>query len=419
MSKALYKNSIILLIGTVLVGFGGYLFQMIMGRMLSLADFGTLAALTSFFSFISVPASALTTITTRTVAGLKAQGALGAVHYFMVRLNNILFGVAALLFVFFVMLAPVIERWLRLESRTPYYWYCFSLFFIFMIAIYRGVLPGLQRFIAATLNGVLESMTKLLLAVALVLLSFRLSGAVASIVLASMAAFAVLVWQLRDIRRVPIQAISLRHIPRQYLFVILWSLALIALQGIDLLLVKQFFSPENAGLYAGVSILSKIIMFASLAVSSAMFPAATELYESGDHAKHRMLLWKALGIMVLVASAGLVVYGTVPQLVIYLLFGKRYVSFASYLFPLGVVASFLSVVQLFATYFLSIRKRFFLLPLLMASGVEAMLILRYHATVYQVITVALWVMGSTSAILLALFIRDGYGMKKPYDEQPQ
>lgn len=419
MSKALYKNSIILFLGTIAAGFGAYLFQLLMGRLLSLQDFGTLAVLTYFFSFISVPASALTTITTRMVAGLKAHGNLGGVHYFMTRLNAILFVMALILSAIFFFLAPLIQRSLHLESRVPYYWYCFSLLPVFTIAIYRGVFPGLQRFVAGSVISIIEVVAKLILAVGFILLSFQLSGAVAAIVISTIIGFACMFWQLRDIRSIPVQPVPLGGIPRQYIFILVWSLALTALSSIDIFLIKRFFSGEEAGLYAGISILAKIIMFASLAVSGAMFPAAAELYESGNHAQHRLLLWKASGIMVAVASLGILVYAMVPKLVISILFGSRYLVFAQYLLPLGMVAALFSAVQLFATYFLSIRKRFFLLPLFLAPIVEGLLIARFHATIHQVIMVTAFVSGGLALMLLAMFIVDGYGVvTKPYDKQP-
>ncbi len=70
----LLQNSIIFFIGSLFAGFGSYLYQLFMGRMLSVEDFGTLAALLSFFALVSVPAGAIVTVTTQVVASLKAKG---------------------------------------------------------------------------------------------------------------------------------------------------------------------------------------------------------------------------------------------------------------------------------------------------------------------------------------------------------
>ena len=48
----------------------------------------------------------------------------------------------------------------------------------------------------------------------------------------------------------------------------------------DLILVKHFFSDQDAGVYATLSILGKIIYFAASPVASVMFPIV-----AGKHAK--------------------------------------------------------------------------------------------------------------------------------------
>ena len=50
----------------------------------------------------------------------------------------------------------------------------------------------------------------------------------------------------------------------------------------------------TAGLYAAMNLLGKIIFFVCTAIAGVLFPMATELFESGNHAEHRRLMIKTL-----------------------------------------------------------------------------------------------------------------------------
>lgn len=407
MTRLLYKNSFILFVGTLISGFGGYLYQLAMGRMLSLEDFGTLAALVSFFSFVLIPAGALATVTTQVIAGLKAKEQYGAIRYVTMRLTRLFVWIGVGLFFFFLLVTPLVVQFLKFHDRLSYSILSLTALIAFLSAIWRGLLGGLQRFKDSSINSAVESFLKLLLAVGLVLVAFGLVGAVSATVIASLFALALLRWQLRDILRWKEESIALRPFIPLFSFVFVWTIAVTALLSIDLLLVKRFFSAEETGLYAAMNLMGKIILFASTAIAGVLFPMATELFEAGNHNEHRRLMIKTLQLALFVAVAGVALYSLFPSFFVTILFGRRYLPFALYLPYFGVVALFLSVIQLLATYFLSIHRRQFLVILFCAVAAEAFLMMLYHATISQVLTVLIAVFGSLCVILLYLFFFGG------------
>ena len=58
-------------------------------------------------------------------------------------------------------------------------------------------------------------------------------------------------------------------------------LAIVLMYSLDIILAKRFFSAEDAGKYAVISMLGKMIFFGTAAIGKAMFPFTSENYESG------------------------------------------------------------------------------------------------------------------------------------------
>jgi len=393
--------------GAIITGFGNYLYQVLMGRMLSLQDFGTLAALVNFFAFASVPVGALTTITIQKVAVLKAHNQFGELRYVLFRLMKVFAMVGIGLAVLFLLFTIPVTKFLRLDSVRPYVILSIATSFIALTALLRGALPGLQRFKELSWNTILDSVVKLGLAMLFVTLSFGIAGAVGAVAIASALACGVLVVKfIKEFRNITPQAISLADLPHLGIIVVSWTLALTTLQNIDMIFVKRFFSADEAGLYAAMSILGKIIFFASTSVAGVLLPMAIELYEAGNHQAHRKLMVRALLLLLCIGLIGLFFYWFMPSFIVSILFGVRYLPFVQYLPKFALVAVGLSIVQLFASYFLAIRRKWFLVVLIGAPVVEGVVLFFFHASVDQVINTLILVVSSLACLLALFFIFD-------------
>lgn len=416
--NALYRNSSIFFIGNIVAGVGGYAYQVAMGRMLSVEEYGTLASLVSLFSLLSMPAGALSTAVIHRVAILKGQSRLGVVRFFTRKLSWF-FGIIGLtLFLLLIALAPLMREWFHLSRGASYSIFSVTLGLAFLIALWRGILSGLQRFVTVSWVATLESVVKFILAVVLVSVLHGMNGAVLAIVL-SMGLSAVLFGRsLRVLRTYPEEHAAWSELPKNFLMVVLWTFAITALSSVDVLIVKRYFSAGDTGLYAALSLIGKIILFASSSISAVLFPMATELYESGNHVRHRVLLWKAMAITVGISGMATLLYALMPKFIIHLIFGGRYDAFASYLYLFGALAGLLAVVQLLATYLLSIQKKLFVIVLSLAPIVEVVLLMKFHTSIAEILHVSLAVFGSLALILFMSFLRDRVPVVPVLEELP-
>jgi len=411
LKNSLYRNSFIFFLGTLLSGFATYLFQFLMGRMLSLGDFGSLAALMSFFAILGVPVATLSTVATKQVASLKVNykdDYLPMLSAFILRLSKIFFLIGIGLCLIFLLLMPSAIRYLRLESSLPYIIMTLPIIFAFTISLWRGVLPALGRFKDLSLNITFESIVKLILGSLFVFLGWRLNGAIFAITLSGALAGIFLFWQLRSIRSHTNKKISLKGFSRIFFFILFWTFATTTLQSTDTILVKRFFSGEETGMYAALSVLGRLIFFAGLAITGVLFPLSIELYESGNHNAHEKLFKKSLFFLLLISLIGIGFYAIFPKLIVRLFFGSSYLSLAPLLPWFGVNAALLSIIQLFATYFLSIGKKYFVFLILFTTLFEWILIYQFHESIPKVLLILTLCFIFLCLLLLANFFVSRY-----------
>lgn len=400
LERPLYKNSFIFFVGTILAGLAGYLYQLAMSRMLSLSDFGELSSLLGLLALVGVPMAVVSTLTTRQVSMLQVRGSSASVSYLTrILTRGVIIG-GGLLLLIFLLIGPWVKEYLHLDSLRPYYILAAALPLSFIMSIWRGVLPGLQRFRIFSTSQIIESGLKLFLAIGFVMVTWGLEGALAAQLIASAIAACFVGWSLRDIFAIPPVPVSLSHLRVAVATVFIWTLALAALQSMDVILVKRFFVPDEAGVYAAFSLLGKIIFFGATSIAGVLLPMATELYETGKHDAHRRLLYLSLALVSGLAGLGLMLYWLAPTLIVRIFLGARYVPFADYLFWFGVMGFCLSVVQILATYFLSIERRWFLFILGLAPLLEVVLVYQFHGSLLAVLKIFVTVLG---LLAIALF----------------
>ena len=125
----------------------------------------------------------------------------------------------------------------------------------------------------------------------------------------------------------------------------LMTIGVTALYNTDVILVRHFLSAYEAGLYAALSVLGKIIFFGTAPVVTTMFPLVSEAHARGER-YHRIFL---LSLMFLVAIAGSVtlLFTILPTFMMKLLIGSQYLDAAVYLAPFSLFLSLCAVIYLF------------------------------------------------------------------------
>jgi O-antigen/teichoic acid export membrane protein len=156
----------------------------------------------------------------------------------------------------------------------------------------------------------------------------------------------------------------------------------VILLSIDILAVKHYFPPEEAGLYAGIATIARIIYFLAAPITGVLI---TLVSLKQSDAKNRLQLLGSLGLILLIGGIGLMVMSLMPSQSITLLVGSRYLAYADLLPKLGLVMLILSLANAMLMYNISLRRYVFSVVPVAALGLGLALITQNHRTVSEII----------------------------------
>jgi O-antigen/teichoic acid export membrane protein len=189
--------------------------------------------------------------------------------------------------------------------------------------------------------------------------------------------------------------------------VIIQSFAITSLYSVDLILVKHFFTSYEAGLYASLSTLGRIIFFGAGPIAAVMFPMVAKRFSEGQG--YRNIMVYSVILTLGLCGGVLFVYWLFPEFAISILYGQSYIGASNLLIYMGIFMTLFTLSSLLISYYLSVGKtKVVILPLL-ASIAQFVGIWIYHQTLFNVIMISNIV---SSLLLLSLLIYFAYERSK-------
>ncbi len=354
------KNSLVLFLGTASVNILNYLFHLMVGRMVSVEVYGEAESLISLINIISVPAATLTLVATNYAAKCKAAGNSEGVREILRYFNGkvLIYGLP-LLFAGIVF-TPYLKYFFNLSSGFPLIEVWILIFLSLLGAVNSGILSGWQKFKDVGLVGVYGAIVKLAAAFVLIKIGFALGGIIGSILLGGVISYVASVVVIRFILRrqnndSPRKSIDAFLGMKSYVAAVFaGSLAISFLGNVDVVLAKHNLSSLAAGQYGALSVVSKIIFFATGVVATVLFSMSAENKHKGISSSR--IFKDAFLATLIVSLVATLVYFADPKLVLSLLFGNKYENVGFYLGFFAIAASLFSLANLVLQYALSIHK---------------------------------------------------------------
>jgi O-antigen/teichoic acid export membrane protein len=154
------------------------------------------------------------------------------------------------------------------------------------------------------------------------------------------------------------------------------SLALIALlQNIDVIILVRD-DPHASGAYAAISVISKAVVFAAVALGGYLLPEAAIRWHQGHHALRQLAV--ALMLLALPALALLVAVAVAPHLLLSLVFSARYAGASGALLALVLAMMCLSITVTLTMYLLAVGCRWIVGVLLAGTAAAAVAVAAAH-----------------------------------------
>lgn len=394
----LIRHSLVMMFGGQLANLLNLLFQIVMMRMLvRVEDFGVFTAFLRLFGILSIPiATPLQGSVTHFTVRAAQDGRKDAIRGMTTGLGRDVTLVALGLLLVAWGLSPHVTRFLNLESQAPFVVTVLAICVTLYRPIFLGVLMGLQSFFLTAGVNVALGLCSLLFAALFVWLGLGATGALLGYACAMLASLFVAAAGLRSVLGGVFAAP--RREPGLYTYFVRYGLVLGAyavLMNADLLLVKHYFDPEQAGLFAMAAMAGRLVIFLPQPIALAMFPKVVS--RSGVSEGTGRIFLKALLLVGLIIGAGAAFCCVFPAFVLRILAGRDLPELVPVVRGMVLALSPLSVVYVLMNFELAQGRFAVTVPLIAcALGCVGGIVL-WHETFLQVV----WVLGVASSLALA------------------
>jgi O-antigen/teichoic acid export membrane protein len=341
-----------------------------------LDDYGSLAALISYFLILSVVGQAMQVATARE----SVLGRLGSGPALAVTLRSwtrrLLALTAALAIVSALLRAPIAsavgvhDEWAAaIGLPAGALW--------LLLSILRGALQGVGDYRSVGLSLIFEQGSRLLAGAALAATSLGVTGAYLGTPISLIAMAVYCTSELRRHAGLPApglhEALRLRdHVVRAWAPIA--GLVVIAvLQNIDIIAAKHRFSKDLASSYGATAVAAKVLVWVAIGAGFYLVPETSRRHADGEDT--RPVLLRALAIVLLCAVPVLGIFALGGRELLKAAFGADRLLALHALVPLGVAFTLLAVTYLAVQYLLALQRTRFLIPLALVAVAEPVLLL--------------------------------------------
>lgn len=384
--------------GSNLYNGGQFIYHFLTGRFLGEALYGDLASVIAILGIVGVLQMAVGLTIVKFVSEEDDES---VISNFTKWVNRWSVEAAFISIVIVVLGAKMFTSFLNVSDVRVIYLTAPMLAIFLVTNSYRSVLQGQLRFVEYVGSLLSETVVKLILSILLVIAGYALFGAIIGLLMSFIASFAFTWYFLRKFlsgkrgKRPDIAPLLRFTFP-----VFIQGLALTSMYTTDLILVKHFFVPQEAGVYASLTVLGRVVFFGTSPVTQVMFPVITRKYAHGE--RYHDIFYLSLIMVVAFAVLVTISYAVFPDFVLGLLYGSSYLSGSPYLWWFGLFMGLLGVSTLLVQFYLSIGKTKIVWTFATAALLQGILIWLNHDSILTVVKMSI-VAGSLLAAALLIY----------------
>lgn len=390
--------SFIVILGNNFSNALNYIYHLIIARMLGPSQYGTLASLISLGGLLIVISSSIGFVITKYVSANSSLADSSSIaRWFRSKylLAILLLGTPVLF------LAPMISSFLKVELNLILITILFYIGYI-PLACDRAILQGLIRFKDVVISSLVENTFRIIFSILFIYLGLGAMGGIAGILVATLITVFLLYLYLNNLiksKEKIIPTLDKKELFRYTLPTVINSLALTSLYSMDVILAKHFLPAIEAGAYAALSLVGKIIFFGTAPIAMVLFPNIAKQF----HAKQKFLPTLLIGlallsILAIVASS---VFTLFPETVVSALYGKAYVNYSTYLMYFAIFMTIFSLCNLLINFFIAVNVTKVAFVTVGIVMLQIVLIYLNHSSIFDIVISSL---ASVSIFLVILIV---------------
>ena len=407
------KSEQLFMLSVLLVNGGNYFYNLVLGRILGPEKFADAAILITFLLVLSFAAMTFQLVTAKfsIVFETSIFSAFISKIYKNALFTGIFFGVAIIIF------ASQLQHFFKTTSAVMFVVFGLGVPFYFLMSVNRGVFQGKQELKSLSITYQLEMISKLLLTfIFLYFLEIDTS------IIIAIGIFCSFIFGLIPFKRssfslyqpFKLDVQNNKLVKNFFLITAFYELTQIIINNSDILLVKHYFEPYEAGLYASLALIGRVVYFIAWMFVMLLLPKVVQLKKEGKPTLP--ILLKYVGYIAFIAIVIVTSCFLFPKEIIGLLFGSDYISISSLLWKYALATSIFAISNISAYYFLSLDTY---IPVVL-SGIFGMLqivlIVLYHETLAQVVHLQIIVMILLLIVQLSFFLFKGSKTSKSINQ---
>ena len=186
MQNTFFQNFLIYFSGSMVVSVINYAFYPIIGRLLSVQEFGEMQVLIALVTQVGLVLAALATVITHTTASAENED---TARKTITELRSVILFLAVPLIFLGLLTIPFLQKYLHYNATLPFIALFASVFISIIATFNNATLQGQKRFKQISFMGILQALSKLIIAVVLIYVGFGVLGGMLGILFAGIISY--------------------------------------------------------------------------------------------------------------------------------------------------------------------------------------------------------------------------------------
>jgi len=399
--KDKFSTEQLFMMSAMLVNGGNYLYNLVLGRFLGPEKFADAAILITLLLVLSFAAMTFQLVTAKFSVIFENS----VLQSFIATIYKSATVVGVVLGITIVLVSSELQEFFKTTSSSMFVVFGIGIPFYFLMSVNRGVFQGQKEWIPLSATYQLEMMSRLAITFGLLCLFEVDSSLLIAIGIICSFIVGLLPFKFKPppfFNRIKLKKSETKMVRNFFIITAFYEVTLIVINNSDILLVKHYFEPYEAGLYASLALIGRVVYFIAWMFVMLLLPTVVQLKKQGIST--RPILFKYVIYIIIIAASIVLACYLFPNQIINILFGNEYVGIASLLWKYAFATGVFAVSNIFAYYYLSLDKY---IPVIF-SGVfgvlQIALIIQFHASLEQIVHLQIFAMILLLGVQITFFI---------------
>ncbi|MGH1385082.1 sugar isomerase [Kordia sp.] len=390
----------IFMISGILVNGGNYVYNLLLGRFLGPEKFADAAVLVTFLLVLSFVAMTFQLVTAK--FSVLFEAAVFKTFASNMYKKSVITG--TFLGFLIVLFSTELQVFFKTSSSSMFVVFGLGIPLYFIMSVNRGIFQGTQQLISLSITYQAEMISRL--GITLALLYFLQIDAALLVSLGIIASFlcGLIPFKFKNISLKSVNVLNRKQsklVRNFFIITAFYELTQIIINNSDILLVKHYFESYDAGLYASLALIGRVVYFVAWMFVMLLLPTVVKLKKEGKSTVP--ILLKYVTYIGGIATTIILGCAFFPEQIIHILFGEEYLSITPLLWKYALATGIFAISNIFAYYYLSLDKY---IPVVL-SGIfgmlQVVLVVFFHESLTQVVHIQIIAMVLLLVVQLSFF----------------